>query len=268
MKVITKFLTICFAITLLASCGSDRNQYVKSPIDDIITQNINEQNYSVVLADMNYDENQDSYYHKYKIIIAKSKTTANEVSENDFKVTDTEWKKVSVLLFEKYQNDLGMTILSKKNGVLDKKSAPAGYDNYVGNQKYGHWQTGNNGTSFWAFYGQYAFMRSMFGWNSGYRYYRNDYSNYSTYRGRQNYYGKNNTFGTKTYKNNSSTWAKKPQSFKQKVQSKVKRSASSLKSTGYSSNRNYGNSTQKTTRNTNSYSNSSSYRARSGGFGK
>lgn len=264
-----KTLTVLFLLAIMASCGSnsERNRYKKTQIDKIITTYIDKQDYSVILADMDYKEEDDSYFHKYKIIIPKNKNTEKEASEDDFEVIDTKWKTVSVLTFEKYQNDLGMTILSKKDGILDKKSAPSGYDNYVGNKKYGQWQTNSSGTSFWAFYGQYAFMRSMFGWNSGYRHYRNDYSRYSSYRGRQNYYGTRNNFGTRSYKSKSSTWASKPSSFKQKVQSKVKRSASTLRSKAYSSNKGYG-SSSKTTRSTSRYSSSSSSRSRSGGFGK
>lgn len=262
-----KTFSVLLVTLLVVSCGGPkRKKYVKTPLDNIVTTYIDQQNYSVILADMNYEESNDSYFHKYRIVIPTTATPTG--SEDDFKIVNTDWKKVSPLTFEKHQNDLGMTVLSKKNGVLDKKTAPAGYDNYVGNKKYGQWQTSSNGTSFWAFYGQYAFMRSMLGWGSGHRYYRNDYSAYGGYRGHSNYYGKNNSFGTSTYKNTNSTWANKPQSFKQKVQSKVKRSSSALRSKGYSSSKSYGSSSQKTTRSTSRYSNSSSSRSRSGGFGK
>ncbi|WP_010134746.1 hypothetical protein [Ochrovirga pacifica] len=262
------FIKISFFVLILSlfSCGSDRPKYVKSPIDNLITQYIDEQNYSVILADMNYNENQDAYFHKYKIIIPTPNNTPS--AEDDFNLKTTDWKKVSPVIFEQYQNDLGMTILSKKNGVLDKKTAPAGYDNYVGNPKYGHWQTASNGSSFWAFYGQYAFMQSLFGWGSGYRYYRDDYNYYNNYRGRSNYYGRNNTFGTKNYKNSNSTWASKSQSFKQRVQSKVKKSSSYAKSKSYSSGKSYGTSNKKTYRSNSRYNSGSSYRSRSGGFGK
>lgn len=259
-----KTLSLFFVTTLFISCGSESNKYVKSPLDQIITTYINLQNYSVILADMDYNESLDTYMHKYRIIVPK----ADANGEDDFDITTTEWQKVSPIVFEQYQNDLGMTILSKKDGVLDKKTAPAGYDNYVGNEKYGHWKTDSRGTSFWEFYGQYAFMRSIFGWGSGYRYYRNDYYDYRNYRGKRNYYGRNNTFGTSTYKNTNSTWANKPKTFKQKVQTKVKKSSSALKSRSYSSSSSYGNSTKKTVRSTNRYNSSSSSRSRSGGFGK
>ncbi|MEP5339188.1 MAG: hypothetical protein ABJL44_16380 [Algibacter sp.] len=261
-----KIILITSILLLIVSCGKESKKYLKSPLDTIITTYIDVQNYSVILADMDYKEETDKYFHKYKIILEKKKN-ATESLEDDFDVKTTEWKEVSAITFEEYQKDLGMTVLSKKEGVLDKKSTPAGYNNYVGNKKYGSWQTQNNGTSFWAFYGQYHFMSSLF-YGSNHRYYRSDYNYYRTnHYGRSNYYGRNNTFGTSTYKNTNSSWTSKPETFKDKVRSNVKRSSSALKSKGYSSSKSY-NSSSQTTRNTNRYSNSSSSRSRSGGFGK
>ena len=266
MKALKIFLFTTLMI-LVTSCSEAPRKYIKSPLDKIITSYIDIKNYSVVLADMDYKEDTDKYFHKYKIIIEKPNSTT-ESKEDDFDVKLTEWKEVSPITFEEHQKDLGMTVLSKKDGVLDKKSTPAGYNNYVGNDKYGSWKTQSNGTSFWAFYGQYHFMSSLF-YGSRHRYYMSDYNYYRRYHYRtSSYYGKTNNFGTSTYKNKTSSWNSKPQSFKQKVQSNVKRSSSALKSKGYSSSKSYGKST--TTRNTNRYSSSksSSSRSRSGGFGK
>jgi hypothetical protein len=263
MKTLKTISAICLLL-LIISCGREQKKYIKSPLDNIITANIDVQDYSVILSDMDYKEANDKYYHKYKVILEKANTT--ESKEDDFDIKLTDWKEVSPITFEEHQKDLGMTVLSKKAGVLDKKSTPAGYNNYVGNNKYGNWQQQSNGSSFWAFYGQYHFMSSLF-YGSSHRYYRNDYYYYRTnHHGRSNYYGRNNNFGTSTYANKNSSWASRPSSFKQKVQSNVKRSSSALKSKGYSSSKSYG-STQ-TSRNTNRYSSSSSSRSRSGGYGK
>lgn len=260
-----KTLLILSLLLLVISCGQEPKKYIKSPLDQIITTYLDTQNYSVILADMDYKEESDTYFHKYKIILEKKKN-ATESLEDDFDIKLTDWKKVSAITFEEHQKDLGMTVLSKKNGVLDKKSTPAGYNNYVGNKKYGTWQRQSNGSSFWAFYGQYHFMSSLF-YGSRHRYYRNDYDYYRTnHYGRSNYYGRTNNFGTSTYKNTNTSWNSKPKTFKDKVRSNVKRSSSALKSKGYSSSRSYKSS--RTTRNTNRYTNSSSSRSRSGGFGK
>lgn len=261
------FKTLIFTslLLLIISCGRERPKYLKSPLDNIITTYIDTQNYSVILADMDYKEETDKYFHKYKIIVENKNATKS--LEDDFDIKTTEWKEVSAITFEEHQKDLGMTVLSKKNGILDKKTTPAGYNNYVGNNKYGNWQRQSNGSSFWVFYGQYHFMRSMF-YGSNHRYYRNDYDYYRTnHYGRSSYYGRTNNFGTSTYKNTNSSWASKPKTFKEKVRSNVKRSSSALKSKGYSSSKSYKSANQ-TARNTNRYSNSSSSRSRSGGFGK
>lgn len=262
-------LLISSLLLLVVSCGAERKKYLKSPLDEIITTYIDTQNYSVILTDMDYKEDSDAYFHKYKIILEKNNKTTKP-TEDDFDIKRTDWKKVSAITFEEHQKDLGMTVLSKKNGVLDKKSTPAGYNNYVGNQKYGSWERQSNGSSFWAFYGQYHFMSSLLGGSN--RYGRNDYDHYRTNnRGRTSYYGRNNTYGTSSTRNTSSTWNSKPQSFKDKVRTNVKRSATSLRSKGYSSSKSYSNSSKnssRTTRNSNRYRSSSSSRSRSGGYGK
>jgi hypothetical protein len=263
---IFKTLLILSALLLLNACGQEPRKYIKTPLDQIAVMYMNTQNYSVVLADMDFNKDTNKYLHKYKIIL-EEKTNTTTSLEDDFTIKLTNWENVSAITFEEHQKDLGMTVLSKKNGVLDKKATPAGYNSYVGNSKYGNWQQQSNGTSFWVYYVQYRFMSSLF-YGSSHRYYRNDYNYYRTnHYGRSNYYGRTNTFGTSTYKNTSASWNSKPQTFKDNVRSNVKRSSSALKSQGYSSSRSY-NSTRQTSRNSNRYSNSSSSRSRSGGFGK
>jgi hypothetical protein len=44
-------------------------------------------------------------------------------------------------------------------------TAPVGSE-YIGNTNYGEWKQGPTGTSFWAFYGQYAMFSQLFGRNS------------------------------------------------------------------------------------------------------
>jgi hypothetical protein len=263
---IFKTLLILSALLLLSTCGPEPRIYIKSPLDKIATTLVNTQNYSVVLADMDFNKDTKKYVHKYKIIL-EEKANITASLEDDFTVKLTDWQEVSAITFEEHQKDLGMTVLSKKDGVLDKKSTPAGYNNYVGNSKYGTWQQQNGGTSFWMYYVQYRFMSSLF-YGSSHRYYRSDYNYYRTnHYGRSNYYGRTNTFGTSTYKNTSASWNSKSQTFKNNVRSNVKRSSSALKSKGYSTSKSY-NSTRQTSRNSNRYSNSGSSRSRSGGFGK
>jgi len=279
MKLLTPIFYMCICLLLL-SCGSDKPKFVKSPVDNIITKYIDKSNYSVILADMDYKEDTDSYYHKYQILIDEGAPTLSQIELNDttavatdIQIVKTDWLKVSPITFDEYKGDLGMTILSKKNGVLDKNSSPAGVDNYVGNTRYGHWQTNSSGGSFWAFYGRYRLMSDLFygprygGYGYG-GYSRSHYNNYnSNYRNKQSYYGANKEYGTKSNRNTTSSWSNKSSSFKNNVNSKVTKSASSLRSRGYSSSKSYSKSNSRTSRSGSRYSNRSS-RSRSGGFGK
>ncbi len=257
----------CFCLLVLSACGTGY-QYEKTPLDDIITTYINEPNYSVILADMNYDESADKYSHKYTILIEKPYQNVDDAVRNDstrqasdVEVVNMDWQEVDAIHFEKHVEDLGMVLLSKKNGILDKNTSPAGLDNYVGNERYGHWQTHSNGSSFWVFYGQYHFLSRLF-CGPGYYYPRSIYGDYhSGYRGRRSFYGSgNNSYGTKSSRNRNTTWSKRPATFKNSVRSRVKRSASTLKSRRYSSRSRY-------SRKGSRYSSRPS-RSRGGGFGK
>jgi hypothetical protein len=74
---------------------------------------------------------------------------------------------------------------------VEEEAAPAGMA-YVGNPKYGRWQNGPGGGSFWAFYGQYAMFQALLGMNHpGYS--RTEWDEYRSYRGRNEpYYGGTN----------------------------------------------------------------------------
>lgn len=106
--------------------------------------------------------------------------------------TETDWVQVDDEEFEENQENLGMEILSKPYGCYEseklEEAAPAGMS-YVGNRKYGEWRRDDQGRSFWHYYGQYAFMNSMFGGNRTYIY-RDHYDTWHRdYRGRDSYYG-------------------------------------------------------------------------------
>ena len=256
MLKVTKYILAIAGLFLAISCGSsERRTYKKSPIDKMIVEYMNHPNYSVILADMDYDEATEAYKHKYKVLIEKPQTSTDTLKQaNDVEVIDKPWQTVSDVTFNKYKDDLGMTILSKKDGVLNRIASPAGYDNYVGNPRYGSWQTNSSGGSFWAFYGQYRFLSDIL---MGPRYYY-PYSSWRTYdreyRGSRPYYGKNNSYGTKSTHGKKTTWGNRSTAFKSRVNSKVAKSASRTSSTRRS-------------RSSSRYSSSGS-RSRSGGFGK
>lgn len=253
-KFVTVLIVCIVGFFIMKSCtgnssssSSTTTTYEKTPVDKLIIDLSAEQNYSIILADM--DSRNNSYFHKYKTLIEKQDTVL---------VRDSDWENVSDVFFNTHINNLGMSIVSKTDGKLSKVASPAGYDNFIGNEKYGRWEE-RNGTSFWAFYGQYMFMSSIFNLATypARRSYYDDYRG-GGYYGSRPYYGPSgNTYGTRSYTSggtgSKTTWASKPSTFKNDVRSKVSRSAQQ--------------SSSRVSRNSSRYSKSSS-RSRGGGFGK
>ena len=125
-------------------------------------------------------------------------------TEND-KRTETDWVEVDEDVYQANLENLGMDILSKPYGAYEEEAlaeaSPPGMS-YVGNQRYGEWRRDNQGNSFWAWYGQYAFFSMMFGGRRPYYYYRNDWNSWNSgYRGSRPYYGPSgdtNRYGTRS----------------------------------------------------------------------
>lgn len=229
----------------------------KSPVDILVRDLSTEQNFSIILYDMDYDEAKNQYKHQYNVLVEK---------DDSVQVIKTDWLVVSSVFFNQNAENMGMELASKKDGKVSKVAAPAGYSNYVGNEKYGQWKE-RDGNRFWEFYGKYALMSSMFrmaAYPIGYSSWNNYHSNYY---GRRSYYGQTASgqrmYGTNSSyarANTSSTWNNKPSDFKSRVRSRVQRSAASTVSKRTSTQ-------QKTTRSSSRYS-SSSTRSRGGSFGK
>lgn len=242
-------LTAC----ILFACGSSK-EYVQSPVDKLIKEMDQEKNFTVILYDMDSEGSwSPTYKHRYKII------TDKQVNDSTFEPQEklTEWEVVDENFFDIHVNDMGMEIASKTDGVVSKQTAPPGYSNYVGNSRYGSWQTDNSGNSFWAFYGRYAMMSHMMGLFAG-PVYRTGYMDYrSNYRGSRPYYGTSTsrygTFSAASKKANPGFHNKvaNNSSFKSRVNSSVSRS-----------------STAKATRSGSRFSSGSSRSRSSSGFGK
>ena len=175
--------------------ATDDAKYQKNPVDEIIKEHNKDNNFSILLYDMDFDEAKDEYKHKYQVIIVEANGEASQLEENgeanEFEELDeepitssfitlaqndtkevikhdtayskiTDWKIVSPVFFNANIDNMGMELASKVNGKLSKSVVPPGYSNYIGNEKYGQWQKDNSGNNFWSFYGRYAFMSSMF----------------------------------------------------------------------------------------------------------
>jgi len=205
---------------LFSSCGSKQ---FKDPIDDMIRDMPSDRVFTIILYDMDVKGSIfNDYFHQYKII-----------EEIDSLPTErmTDWVEVDKSYFTQHQDNMGMEIAHRgEDGKLEKKVAPPGYNRYVGNTRYGHW---NNGV--WAFYGQYMFMNSMFNMatypvrRSYYDDYRTNYygsgrSYYGPMTGGRNYYGTGSAYSG-SYKPNS-TWSNNTSSFKQRVSDRTSRSGS------------------------------------------
>ncbi len=177
--------------------------------------------YTVMLLDAKV-ENQNSdttFSHQYKVILEDASNTPYD--------TTTNWVQVSDTTFDYYINDVGMALLSANDSAKNEYSAPPGYNNYVGNTRYGTWKQDSSGNSFWEFYGKYAFLRTMLGFSRPiYRYDYYDYRDY--YRGSSSYYGTRTSSGNYRYGTQSRHAASlKPQSaFKRSVNSRISRSGS------------------------------------------
>lgn len=186
MKNYSIYLIALMMAFTLASCGGGEG-YIKYPVDEIIKQTPKDKlPVSVVLYDM--DVKGSRRLNKYKIV-------TNQDDQSKKKETITPWKRVSKADFSKNYNNMGMEVASKRidsvsgKEVISKIPAPPGYSNYVGNKRYGNWETRSDGSSFWKFYGQYMFMSTMFNLAT-YPVRRSYYSNY-----RRNYYGRRAYYG-------------------------------------------------------------------------
>jgi len=229
------FVIITLTLLLLIGQGCSATR-PDNPIMKL-RESLNQQKeYSVILADMKENKGlfSSTYEHRYQIIINEDIETTN-------------WTAVPPEVYRRYASFLGMTILSKtKEGGVSESASPPGYQ-YVGNPKYGQWQTDHSGNSFWAFYGKYAMFSHLFGLGSR-TIYRNDWDDYRRYssRGRP-YYGPNREYGT----NGSITKKTRPNFYRR---NQVKQMRSKEK---------FGNKVQRRVGRTRT-----GYRSRSGGFGK
>ena len=191
MNMLKRIPFVLVILFFVASCGS-QPELTKKPIDDII-KNLNDvRDFSIILYDMNTEGTFfKRYYQQYQIIQGDSVSGPKE------EITD--WYQVSKDYFLANINNMGMELAAKKDGKLDKTVSPPGYGSYVGNPTYGHW-VNSNGYSFWQFYGQYAFMSSMFHlmtYPVRMSYWNDYHSNY--YGTGRSYYGPTTTGGGYMY---------------------------------------------------------------------
>ncbi len=248
MRTSYKKFVYLFLIILLFSCGG--TNYHKTPIDDLIKNFHEVDNYSIILHDMDIEGSFfKKYKHQYKVIIQKGGSSflsnnvlsssedydrkkaiydtirkndslkISQVDQSNFTDSLTQWHEVSEDFFESHVNDMGMEIVSKTNGKVVRQVSPPGYSRYVGNPQYGEWRRDGSGNSFWSFYGKYAFISSMFGMYGGPIYRRSYYDYRGSYYGKKPYYGTKTSSGSRQYGTFSSSAKKSNPSFHRRLSS-------------------------------------------------
>lgn len=232
-------------LLLMAGCGG--SDFQKNPVDTMIRDMTNAHTFSIILYDMNVEGTFfKDFQHQYRIIKQESEdaTPTEEI---------TDWYTVSEDFFAQNENNMGMEIAAKNaEGQVTKTAAPPGYNNYVGNPQYGHWQ-GSGANSFWVFYGQYALLSNLLNLST-FPARRSYYDDFTDYRGSgRAYYGPRTSDGRTAYGTNSTyTSRAKPNStWSRSTSSRSFRSSSS----------------RPASRSGSRYSGTSS-RSRGGGFGK
>lgn len=187
------WFSLAILMIIVSACSSGKKyQEGKTPLDELIISLDKEPSFTILLKDMDVEGSwSKTYKHKYKVIKATGDSAKPFVEE------ETPWYEVSEQFFDKHVNNIGMELCSKADrdgdGIaeLKKQVAPPGYSSYVGNERYGQWQTNSSGQSFWAFYGQYAMLQTVLGLAYGPPIYRSGYSTYynSYYNTGRPYYG-------------------------------------------------------------------------------
>ena len=149
-----------------------------------------------ILVDMEIREGEAlTLYHKYKTVTVQIQDPQKKQGAHSEREA---WVQVSKATFDALEGKLGMSVARKPAGKYEEEAEslaqPAGYS-YLAppgqSNQYGQWRRDSHGGSFWAFYGQYMFMRSMF-WGSAYRpILPNDYSGYRrSHTSGRTYYGR------------------------------------------------------------------------------
>lgn len=192
--------------------------------------------YSIILENMKQEGNFfDSYYHRYRVV---------QPNKGSYL---TDWMEVPKSYYRKYMSFLGMALAGKKDNQPMQAISPPGFM-YVGDPDYGYWRQGPDGNMMWEF--DLDLDDALGGWTR-HRIHKNEYEKYRrAYAKKTPYLGKSKkgkvkykygTQGNLSKKAKPDFFvrrkAKKTSSFASKVSSRIGRT--------------------KTT-----------YRSRSGGFGK
>jgi len=135
----------------------------------------------------------NAHFHKYKILKEIPQTCGVPQEE----ITD--WVRVDDAFFSKHKDNLGLEIAVKAKEEVTHFVAPAGFNNIIGNFRYGHW--GRDGK--WQFQMCYKSLYESLNM-LGRKVYFNEYKTFlSEYQGQKHYYGPTSENGIPKYGTNS-----------------------------------------------------------------
>ena len=149
-----------------------------------------------ILEDLEVTESGQDRIYRQKLKTVKTHfvdvpTKKTEVS------SDTRWVDVPATAYRSVENNLGMAIAHKQEGLYDSEATtvaqPAGYS-YMAppgqSNHYGYWSAGPAGGSMWTWLPQYLIMRELLGGRNYQPIYVNEYNGYQTaLRSGKSWYG-------------------------------------------------------------------------------
>ncbi|MDJ0762739.1 MAG: hypothetical protein QNJ97_07085 [Myxococcota bacterium] len=158
-----------------------------------------------ILEDMEIEEGTEvAFYHTYRMVTV---TIVDMATRESTSTNTSQREKITRDVYEKTKGYLGMALASKPAGKFDSEATsvaqPPGYaymcpPSQNGNQ-YGSWQRGSGGSSFWVWYGQYAFLSSLLWGARGTTIFGRHYNDYRGHAARgKTYYGRDQ-FGKQRY---------------------------------------------------------------------
>ena len=209
----------------------------------------------VLLNDMKYDESgSDKYTHQYKVIYKDQEAFKSEI---------TDFKNVSPATFLYRHTHMGSDIAYKTQDKVNPLFRPPGYGIFVGDTTFGEWINGTNDTisgknTNWKFKTQYASIDSFYNFNER----PVNHTQWMTYQNLPNknqaFHGNNNEYSTDAYlqteTGKKSNWALTPLAKREEAIRQAKIDKEKAIAT----------QRQRTYRNSNRYSGSSSRRSSGG----
>ncbi len=252
MKVLQNLILATSITVLIVSCGNVERAGVSVPIEptEELIEALNGTEFSIVLNDMNIDEQngKDLFQHKYHVL---------KVIKDALIVDSLDWQTVNKDFFLKHENDLGMEIVSNHNNKLSRVAKPVGFDWAVGNEKHGQWEVETDSTktgtgpqrSYWR---PHTSSGLFWYWMLSRRTYQSHYAGHRAYSNTgKTYYGKTQNGGTTYGTNSAYEKTKRSNFFTRRNTSATYKSFTARKSASSSR-----------------YKGASSTRSKSGGFGK